>query len=78
MRVIKQDDVIDVIYDSWYGLPLDEADKVVRDYVHRKLIPVEWIKEWIKTEPLGIESLIDPEYTIKAMLYWWEKENDKE
>lgn len=38
-------------------------------------VPIERIKEWIKTEPLGIGSLIAPEFTIEALLYWWEKEN---
>ena len=46
MRAIKQNDIIDVIYDTWYGLPLEEADKVVHDYVLKKLIPIEWIKAW--------------------------------
>lgn len=45
MKAIKQNDIIDVIYDSWYGLPLEEADKVVCDYVHGELIPIEWLKE---------------------------------
>lgn len=39
-------------------------------------IPIERIKDWIKTEPLGMESLISPEHTIEVLLYWWEKENE--
>lgn len=38
-------------------------------------IPIEWIEKWVKTEPLGVDSLIEPEYTIKAMLNEWGKEN---
>lgn len=45
MKAKKQDDVLDVIYDSWYSLPLDKADKVIYDYVHRELIPIEWLKK---------------------------------
>lgn len=74
MRAMKQDDVIDVIYDSWYGLPLDEADKVVWDYAHRKLIPIEWLKNKVK-EALD-EHRIDDALFLKECLAKWEKENE--
>lgn len=72
MKVIKQDDVIDVIYDSWYGLSLDKADKVVYDYTHGKLIPVEWIKQWFNKQ----YYIYEKEMYLKDMLEDWEAENE--
>lgn len=91
MRAIIQDDVLDVIYDSWYGLPLEEADKVVCDYVSKKLIPIEWVKKYIEDNTKVVknpkydgwyfsEEPIDyyikfRPYDIEFMLKAWEKEN---
>ena len=63
---------------DYYGKDAEDlyyACEYCIDYF-KKAIPIEWIEKWIKTEPLGVDSLIAPEYTIAAMLYWWEKEND--
>lgn len=68
MRVIKHDDVIDVIYDGWYNLPLDKADEVIYDYTRGKLISVEWIREWEK-ENWELEC----NYGIDDMIEEWEK-----
>ena len=75
MRAKKQDDVLDVIYDSWYGLPLEEADKVVCDYVHRKLIPIEWIVKWAWA---FMDKNSEGYKMAMELLHDWEKENDKE
>ena len=67
MRAIKQNDIIDVIYDSWYDLPLEEADKVVCDYVNKKLIPIEWIGKWWDKQPPKRDSVF-------FLLRDWERE----
>lgn len=66
---------------QWYSEIVDgfeHAMSVVENAPEVNAIPVEWIKNWISLEPLGTNSLIAPEYTIEAMLYWWEKENGKQ
>lgn len=92
MKAIKQNDIIDVIYDGWYGLPLEEADKVVCDCVHKKMIPIEWIKKYIEDNTV---HAIDPKYNdwyfteepidyhitfypvqVVEMLNKWERENE--
>lgn len=76
MRAIKQDDILDVIYDSWYGLPLEEADKVVYDYVHKKMIPIEWIVNWITKQTIPATHTCDDYEAAEMMLDDWEKENE--
>lgn len=44
--LIWQDDenIIDVVYQTIYGLPIKEAIHVVKLYQEKQLIPVDWIK----------------------------------
>lgn len=43
--LIWQDDenIIDVVYQTIYGLPVKEALHIVEMYQRKQLIPVEWI-----------------------------------
>ena len=73
MKAIKQDDILNVIYDSWYGLTLDKADKVVYDYTHGKLIPIEFIEEYISYQDT------EEQRVLRMMWHAWElveKENE--
>ena len=62
--------------EAWgYGLTYKDCLNEIEKSPTVGAIPIEWIKNWISKEPLGMGSLIDPEYTIEALLYWWEEEN---
>lgn len=45
MPIIKQNDIIDVIYDTICGYEPEEAYKILELYQAKQLIPIEWIKE---------------------------------
>ncbi len=47
-KAILNNDVIDVIYDSVCGYPLEEAYKILEDHRKGLYIPVDFIKEQIE------------------------------
>lgn len=72
MKAIKQNDVIDVIYDSIYGYSLEEAFKILEDHRKGAYIPIEWIeKQMAKRENYGNIA-----NAIGHLLLEWEKENE--
>lgn len=69
-KAIIQNDIIDVIYDTVCGYPIDEAIKIVEDYQQGKLIPIEWIKKWCGDEPYWSNCAMH-------LIEDWEKGNGK-
>lgn len=67
MKAIKQNDVIDVIYDSIYGYSLEEAFKILEDHRKGAYIPIEWIKQYWDIHRVG-------NMTIWNMLNAWDEE----
>lgn len=45
MPIIKQNDIIDVIYDTICGYEPEKAYEILELYQAKRLIPIEWIKE---------------------------------
>lgn len=70
MKAIKQNDVIDVIYDSIYGYSLEEAFKILEDHRKGVYIPIEWIEEW------GWKNGMSESMSLRVMIEDWEKENE--
>ena len=85
--LIWQDDenIIDVVYQTIYGLPIKEAIHVVKLYQEKQLIPIEWIEKWLD-KTTGTRDGEDisqlPEQLkyaiamINLMEMEWEKENE--
>ncbi len=82
--LIWQDDenTIDVVYQTIYGLPIKEAIHVVKLYQEKQLIPVDWIKskkteithekyDYVRGCQEGFNDCID------MLIMDWEKENGK-
>lgn len=40
-----EDNIIDVVYQSIYGVPVKEAMEIVRMYTENQLIPKQWLKQ---------------------------------
>lgn len=76
MPMIKQNDIIDVIYDSIYGYSLEEAFKILEDHRKGAYIPIEWIEKWF-SQFYGEQGL-EWNKCKRFMLEDWEKENDKD
>lgn len=79
--LIWQDDenIIDVVYQTIYGLPIKEAIHVVKLYQEKQLIPIEWILnkyrgKWEKAE-MGRRDFQFIE-VIDELLADWGKENE--
>lgn len=70
MPMIKQNDVIDVIYDSIYGYSLEEAFKILEDHRKGTYIPVEWLLEKSRKLPFTSEKGM----YIDEILEEWEEE----
>lgn len=81
--LIWQDDenIIDVVYQNIYGLPIKEAIHVVKLYQEKQLIPVDWIKsrksscfhekyDYVRGYYDGYNACID--YLIEE----WKEENE--
>lgn len=81
--LIWQDDenIIDVVYQSIYGLPIKEAMQVIKKYQEKQLIPVEWIEKWSEKFYKVINGKKyytgDGYDTVWDMMEDWEKENGK-
>lgn len=80
--LIWQDDenIIDVVYQTIYGLPIKEAIHIVKLYQEKQLIPINWIKNYASHK--ASEDLIDCywhfwEDDVLKMVADWEKENEK-
>lgn len=69
--LIWQDDenIIDVVYQTIYGLPVKEAIQVVKKYQEKQLIPIEWLKRY--------ELAKGQEVRLQDAINKWEKENGK-
>ena len=72
--LIWQDDenTIDVVYQTIYGLPVREAIQVIKKYQEKQLISKEWIIKW---ECGFLNPNGEHRRVIKEMLQDWEKEN---
>lgn len=75
--LIWQDDenIIDVVYQTIYGLPIKEAIHVVKLYQEKQLIPVDWIKSWamknwVKSKKCEFDIIVS-----KLIDDWLEEEN---
>lgn len=83
--LIWQDDenIIDVVYQTIYGLPVKEALHVVELYEAKQLIPIEWILKWADKNCMYCldydypTEKYDGWYDINNMLKDWEKENER-
>ena len=78
MPIIKQNDIIDVIYETICGYEPEEAYKILELYHCKRLIPIEWlINKCNKVDDLGMGiedwSIKD---CYKLVLEDWEKENE--
>lgn len=69
MPIIKQNDIIDVIYDKICGYEPEEAYKILELYQAKRLIPVEWIEK-----KLNCCDNINAEIFVKSLIRDWEKE----
>lgn len=67
MPIIKQNDVIDVIYETICGYEPEQAFKILELYRAKRLISIEWILDW----HIGC-----PEGSIGKMIRDWERENN--
>lgn len=77
MKAIKQNDVIDVIYDSIYGYSLEEAFKILEDHRKGVYIPIEWIDGYIKRRANDVNIYAEILF-ISDMVKKWEEENGKD
>lgn len=71
--LIWQDDenIIDVVYQSIYGLPVRDAMQVIKKYQEKQLIPIEWIKKQAFEYPQLNRNLF-----YQMIIEQWEKENE--
>lgn len=79
--LIWQDDenIIDVVYQTIYGLPIKEAIHVVKLYQEKQLIPIEWLKKFANERALndGMDGYWHFWRTdLLQMIEQWEKENE--
>ena len=75
MPMIKQNDVIDVIYDSIYGYSLEEAFEILEGHRKGAYIPIEWIEKFMNK--FRCDMVTSDEYAfLHFMLCEWEKENE--
>ena len=74
-KAILQNDVIDVIYDSICGYPLDKAYEILENHSAGKYIPKEWLER--KGMILAANKYDFSAGVIRIVIKEWEKENGK-
>lgn len=76
--LIWQDDenTIDVVYQTIYGMPVKEAIHIVKLYRYGHLIPIEWIENWYKTHVYYLKEEKPIIYAYESMIEDWRKENE--
>ena len=70
-KTILNNDVLDIIYDSICGYPLEDAYKILEDHRRGMYISVDWIEKWMRKS----ENTYNREQ-VYEMLSDWEKENE--
>lgn len=85
-KAILQNDVIDVIYDTICGYPLNEAYEILENHRAGKYIPVEWLKNkskdladayWNNVRNKLVLNMNELPLVIDEIVRIWGKENDK-
>lgn len=72
-KAILNNDVLDIIYDSICGYPLEEAYKILEDHRRGMYISVEWIEKYIDHR---LAKHGDTWSFINCMMNDWEEENE--
>lgn len=74
MPIIKQNDIIDVIYETICGYEPEKAYEILELYRTKRLIPIDWIKDYVGP---GISDDIFQRNRkfVLNMINDWEKEN---
>lgn len=81
MPIIKQNDYVDVIYDTICGFTLEEVIEILEKYRDKRLIPIDWIENWSKQFYKYINGtkyyMGDGYDSVWDVIDEWRKENDK-